>query len=444
MQISTDALMEHAAAVASLHGVDPRNLTGDDAAAWVSALARVRTSTEALMAVLAHRIDELSNSAISHDRFARAKGFAGAPTLVAKAGQMSSGDATRLVNIGKAMASADVGRGAEGMCVGTVMDSDVPSAQPTVLYEALARGLSAGVLAAPSADMIRSLLESLTEPTIELEVSLVRFARDATIQELRGRCDRELARDNAALVARERRQRRKRYIAFFKDTDGMVGLSGRLDPVTAAPIVSWVDSQVRAQLAAERNVDESARRNEGQIRADVFSTMALHALGCEDPAFGTKTVMVVQVDRASIETGVGVAVCHGLSGPISVAALRQLAVDAAVMPAVMGGSSLPLDLGRARRLYTPAQRIAIALRDEGCAKCGAPVNRCDVHHLTFWSDDGQTDIANGLLLCVPCHHRLHDYGWGVEIEANEVWFVPPESTDPERKRQPACATRSGP
>ncbi len=93
MQISTDALMEHAAACAALDGVDPGALTGDEAARWVSALARVKTASEAMIAVLGRRLEELSSVDAGRDRYARAKGFSGAPTLLAQQGQMSTGEA---------------------------------------------------------------------------------------------------------------------------------------------------------------------------------------------------------------------------------------------------------------------------------------------------------------------------------------------------------------
>ena len=79
MQISTDALIEHATSVAALNGVDPGSLSGDEASDWLSALARVRTATEAVMATLARRLEELSTVDVGRDRYARAKGFAGAP-----------------------------------------------------------------------------------------------------------------------------------------------------------------------------------------------------------------------------------------------------------------------------------------------------------------------------------------------------------------------------
>ncbi len=55
--------------------------------------------------------------------------------------------------------------------------------------------------------------------------------------------------------------------------------------------------------------------------------------------------------------------------------------------------------------------------------------------------EGLSDINNGVLLCVPCHHRLHDYGWIIEVVDGEVWFIPPATTDPNRERIPSCSTR---
>jgi hypothetical protein len=143
------------------------------------------------------------------------------------------------------------------------------------------------------------------------------------------------------------------------------------------------------------------------------------------------------VSKDALESGLGLAECDGLEAPVSVATLRAMAVDAEILPAVMGGSSLPLDLGRGRRLFTRAQRLALAERDGGCAKCGAPIARCDVHHIRWWSRGGGSDLANGVLLCVGCHHRLHDFGWGIEVRDGAVWFVPPSSVDPERTPQVA-------
>jgi hypothetical protein len=110
-----------------------------------------------------------------------------------------------------------------------------------------------------------------------------------------------------------------------------------------------------------------------------------------------------------------------------------MAADCEIIPMVLGAASEALDIGRARRLFSRAQRLALVERDGGCAWCHAPPSYCDAHHIRWWTKDGgPTDLSNGLLLCVSCHHRLHDTGWDVTIEDGKVYFVPPAGVDPQR------------
>ena len=105
---------------------------------------------------------------------------------------------------------------------------------------------------------------------------------------------------------------------------------------------------------------------------------------------------------------------------------RRLACEAGIIPAVLGTKSQPLDLGRAARLFTKAQRTALGLRDGGCSArgCGTSASGCHAHHDEPWSRRGLTDLANGRLLC-PRHHRLaHDSRYAMTVHAdNTVTFV---------------------
>ena len=59
----------------------------------------------------------------------------------------------------------------------------------------------------------------------------------------------------------------------------------------------------------------------------------------------------------------------GLAGTgdrIDASVARRLLCDADLLPAVLGGPSQVLDVGRAQRLATPAIRAALELRDGGC------------------------------------------------------------------------------
>jgi hypothetical protein len=105
---------------------------------------------------------------------------------------------------------------------------------------------------------------------------------------------------------------------------------------------------------------------------------------------------------------------------------RRLACEAGIIPVVLDSKSVPLDMGRAARLFTKAQRIALGLRDGGCTArgCETSASGCHAHHDDPWSRGGLTDLANGRLLC-PRHHRLaHDSTYVMTIHAdNTVTFT---------------------
>jgi hypothetical protein len=128
------------------------------------------------------------------------------------------------------------------------------------------------------------------------------------------------------------------------------------------------------------------------------------------PHHGGGTVAVVAtIDHASLIAGVGTTTLT--SGErLSVGAVRRLACKTGVLPAVLGGKSEVLDLGRRQRLFTMAQHRALAIRDRGCRAlgCDIPAAWTEAHHKDPWSAGGKTDLADGVLLCSRHHHVIHD------------------------------------
>jgi hypothetical protein len=94
---------------------------------------------------------------------------------------------------------------------------------------------------------------------------------------------------------------------------------------------------------------------------------------------------------------------------ISPGLARRLACEAGIIPVVLGGPSEVLDVGRARRFHSSAQRLTIAVRDQHCTHpgCDWPPARCHAHHDIAWSEGGGTDVAHGRLLCPKHHARYH-------------------------------------
>jgi HNH endonuclease/Domain of unknown function (DUF222) len=124
--------------------------------------------------------------------------------------------------------------------------------------------------------------------------------------------------------------------------------------------------------------------------------------------------------------------CLELGGDLSPEALRMLCCDARVVPVVVGGSGQPLDVGRATRVIPDGLRRAIAARDRGCARCGRPASRCEIHHVVPWENGGPTSLANCCMLCRSCHRLVHHGGWDVHLREGVPEFYPPTWIDPSR------------
>ena len=125
---------------------------------------------------------------------------------------------------------------------------------------------------------------------------------------------------------------------------------------------------------------------------------------------GTATTVVVTVpyDALAARTGAGIL---GDGTRISAGEARRLACGAGILPAVLDGTSEVLDLGRTRRLFSAAQRKALAIRQRTCraAGCQVPSTWCEAHHAGHpWARGGRTDLTAGMLLCSWRHHRIHD------------------------------------
>ena len=139
---------------------------------------------------------------------------------------------------------------------------------------------------------------------------------------------------------------------------------------------------------------------------------------------GNATTLTVTLDLKTLVSGTGAATLT-TGHRISAGEARRLACGAGLVPAVLGGRSEVLDLGRSRRFFTAPQRRALEVRDGGCTAegCGLPPSVCHAHHDDPWSPGGATDLAVGRLLC-PRHHRLaHDRDYEMRrLEGRRVAF----------------------
>jgi len=112
------------------------------------------------------------------------------------------------------------------------------------------------------------------------------------------------------------------------------------------------------------------------------------------------TALINQLKTAGVDTGT----------LLSAGEARRLACNAGIIPMVLGGTSVPLDLGRTKRLFTQAHRIAISRTHQTCAAhgCERPIAWCELHHKNPWQHGGKTDLNNAVPLCGHHHRTIHD------------------------------------
>ena len=146
-----------------------------------------------------------------------------------------------------------------------------------------------------------------------------------------------------------------------------------------------------------------------------FSCSAAHD---SSPAASLSTALIAQPAASLPAAATGVAEVRIGARSAAVPALtawalaaggtwRRLVTDPA--------SGVVIDVGRTR--YRPPAGLAdlVRARDRACVfpTCQTPAERCDIDHLTAWSQGGTTSLDNLATLC-EAHHRLkHTPGWAL-------------------------------
>ena len=89
------------------------------------------------------------------------------------------------------------------------------------------------------------------------------------------------------------------------------------------------------------------------------------------------------------------------AGPVAIETIQRLACDGAIRRVVLDADGELLDVGRAHRLATPAQRAGLRARDRGCVfpGCDRSPGWCQAHHLIEFGDGGATRTDEMCLVC---------------------------------------------
>jgi hypothetical protein len=247
--------------------------------------------------------------------------------------------------------------------------------------------------------------------------------------------------EQQALAALSRSEERAYHSRDLRLSDmpgeSRVRLTGWLDRESAAAIRAALDPLCAPGAGRHSGPD---LRTPGQRRADALVEICRLATACGDlpDNGGDRPQIVVTINLDTLRTQLGAATLDD-GTPLSATTARRLACDAAILPAILAGTSQVLDVGRERRLFTGPLRRALVLRDQGCAfpGCDRPPRWCDGHHITHWTDGGPTRLTNAVLLCGHHHRLIHHNHWQIRINPTDGLpeFIPPTYIDPKQHPQ---------
>ncbi|KJL17329.1 hypothetical protein RL72_03573 [Microbacterium azadirachtae] len=409
-----------------------------DAVATCRAAVEIGRLAEQIQLLCAGLIARRSGRTAGHAGLAQSRGHRSAASLIQELSGTTKGEAARKVRVGQALLE-DEEHPESGTGIADATASGAPDQSPPALSssrewrETLRTGLRTGVLTSVQFDAIRRGLgdppQGAAEAWATAAAQLIDEASHRTVEELRAaaRTLRDLLDPEGAGARFAARYERRSFRTWFDD-EGVRHASAVFDDEGGAFLETILAAALRPRRGGPRFVDEDENARAERLAADPRTNQQLsydllldlvRAGALAEPAsvFGTRQAglrLVQAVDRHGVPAPIALTE-DGLTTLPAAVAERRVCESGAV-PVTVDVSGNPLDVGRESRLYTPRQRIGLAVRDGGCRwpGCDRPASYCEAHHIDEWArDDGRTDVDRGILLCRFHHMQLHHRGWRI-------------------------------
>lgn len=214
--------------------------------------------------------------------------------------------------------------------------------------------------------------------------------------------------------------------AIFEAVFAKWAAPGMCNPDDENPCVSGTPTQEQI----DQDHRSLAQRQHDALIAIGRSVLESGELGQHN---GLPTSVIVRTTLGELERLAGIGVTGG-GTVIPIADVIRMGTHANHYLAVFDkATGSALDLFRARRVASPAQRIVLIARDGGCTKPGCTVSAygCQVHHAACdWGNDGQTNVDELGLACGPDNRMVGPDGWTTRVnDTNDVEWIPPPHLD---------------
>ncbi|MFB7250380.1 HNH endonuclease signature motif containing protein [Microbacterium sp. NPDC056234] len=423
-------------------------LSDDELVEAMGASAAVSRCLEKVTVLGAGIAAARSTRSSGHGGLAQSRGHRSPVSLLQEVTGGTRSDATQHIRVGTSLLRAE-------NTGNTDSDSAEQSsdARPNVPWHApVDEALLTGLISAVQHDVIlRGLGEPLCSETATISTSdaerrdawllaaeqLVDEAAHRTVEEL-GSAARTL-RDVLDPEGAERRYLERHNARSFRtwtDRDGIHHSSAVHDDEGFALVKTIEDAAMRPRRGGPRFVDDSEKddaqtliedpRSNEQLAYDLLIDLLHAGARAEAPTvFGVKQAGVRIVQTVHSGAGGGTALTEdGLIALPRVVAEQHIC-DTGTVDIHVDVRGNPLAVGREHRLFTPTQRVALAVRDGGCRwrNCDRPSSYCEAHHIDTWSGGGRTDIERGILLCRFHHMQLHHGGWSITRDGAEDFVL---------------------
>ncbi len=227
------------------------------------------------------------------------------------------------------------------------------------------------------------------------------------------------------------RQRKARSVKFFKADNGCVGIRAILPAVEGEHVKAAINEQCDAAWrAAHPERAETFGGHDDDPREQRLADALVAIVAGEATTGSGRTAVIVTMQAETLEAQVLGA------GPIPTEDALALVDDPRtdIYAAIQATDGAIMKFGRSRRLASPMQKLALALRDGGiCCKpgCTAHWTRCDADHDPPWDEGGRTDIDKLRHLCgSDCHPHRHETGANISRQPDGTWTVDGETLPP--------------
>jgi len=370
------------------------------------------------VSLLAGEIARRSRGELGHSGLAQRTGHRTADELVRVTTGTRLADARVAVRVGSSIVES-------GPLTRAVLDGRVSVAVADAIQVGLGvagSGVNETTLAA-AAEELADRVAGLDADRVGLEARAVRDELDAE-----------------GIAQREEARRERRSLRIGRRPDGMGYAHWVLDPETFAVVSEVFDRITSPRRGGPSFVAEGAReqaervlgdeRTTEQLASDVFAELLRQGAAADGTQLlgdGPVSVRLVATARTLTERQ-GRGWLEGQPDAISTVTVERHACANGTVTVTVDDQGQPLNLGRERRLYSRAQRVALAVRDGGCRwpGCERPPSWCEAHHVEHWQrDGGRTDIADGILLCRHHHLLVHNNGWQISRDGPQYLLSSP-------------------